>query len=153
MEHYQKTLNRAESDAFANRARTKLAERGFGLWAVELLSEAQFIGYVGLAEPSFRTSFTPCIEIGWRLAQEYWGRGYATEAAEAVLRYAFVSLALTEVVSFTSVGNQRSRRVMERIGMVRDPSEDFDHPNLPVAHPLRRHVLYRLSKSKWAASL
>jgi RimJ/RimL family protein N-acetyltransferase len=153
MEHYPQLLSPAESDAFAKHAWTRLVERGFGLWAVEVLGAAPFIGYVGLSEPSFQAPFTPCIEIGWRLAYEYWGHGYATEAAAAALRYGFGALALAEVVSFTSVGNQRSRRVMERIGMHRRPSEDFDHPNLPEGHPLRRHVLYRLPKSTWVTRL
>jgi len=153
MEHYPQLLTQVESDAFANRARTRLVERGFGLWAVEVLGAAPFIGYVGLSEPCFQAPFTPCIEIGWRLAYEYWGHGYATEAASAALRYGFGTLALAEVVSFTSAGNLRSRRVMERIGMHRRPSEDFEHPDLPEGHRLRRHVLYRLPSSTWATRL
>ena len=149
MEHYPKVLSRLESDALAGRAGSRLLERGFGLWAVEIPGEAPFIGYVGLAEPSFKAAFTPCIEIGWRLAYEHWGHGYASEAASEVLRHGFETLRLTEIVSFTSAGNARSRRVMERIGMQRLSGEDFDHPSLPEGHPLRRHVLYRLARSTW----
>jgi RimJ/RimL family protein N-acetyltransferase len=152
MEHYPATLDRAQSDAFAIRARTKLAERGFGLWALEVRDGAPFVGYVGLAEPSFQAHFTPCIEIGWRLAYDHWGRGYASEAASAVLEHAFGMLALSEIVAFTAVGNRRSRRVMERLGMHRVPSEDFDHPSLPEGHPLRPHVLYRLTRQSWVTN-
>ena len=128
MEHYPATLDRAQSDAFAIRARTKLAERGFGLWALEVRDGAPFVGYVGLAEPSFQAHFTPCIEIGWRLAYDHWGRGYASEAASAVLEHAFGVLALSEIVAFTAVGNRRSRRVMERLGMHRVQSDTLITP-------------------------
>jgi RimJ/RimL family protein N-acetyltransferase len=148
MEFFVRPLERAQSDSFAIRAREKLVERGFGLWAVEATDIAPFLGYVGLAEPSFQALFTPCIEIGWRLAREYWGHGFATEAAAAVIDYAFGTLGLNEIVSFTAVGNQRSRRVMERLGMRRDARDDFDHPNFPEGHPLRPHVLYRLKASR-----
>jgi RimJ/RimL family protein N-acetyltransferase len=147
MEHYPKMLDRAESDAAAARIRTRLSERSSGLWAVEVPGVADFIGYVGLSEPAFQARFTPCVEIGWRLAFEHWGKGYATEAAKAVLTYAFGALGLEEVVSFTVPPNHRSRRVMERLGMRRSPDDDFDHPNLPANHPLRAHVLYRLSRA------
>jgi RimJ/RimL family protein N-acetyltransferase len=143
MEFFPQTLDPAASDAFAHRAQLRLNRNGFGLWAVEVPGVAPFIGYVGLAEPSFNASFTPCTEIGWRLAHPFWGQGYATEAAKVALRYGFDTLGLKEIVSFTSMGNLRSRRVMERIGMQRDPREDFDHPNISKGHRLRRHVLYR----------
>ena len=152
MEHYPQILDRPQSNVFANRIRAKLAERRFGLWAVEAPGVAPFLGYVGLSEPSFQALFTPCIEIGWRLAREHWRHGYASEAASAVLDYAFGPLALSQIVSFTATGNQRSRRVMERLGMRHLASEDFDHPNLPAEHPLRRHALYRLNRSDWALS-
>ena len=103
--------------------------------------------------PSFEAAFTPCVEIGWRLAAEVWGRGLATEGARAVVEYAFTDLGLEELVSFTTVGNMRSRRVMEKLGMTRDADDDFDHPRLPEGHPLRRHVLYRLRREDWQASL
>jgi RimJ/RimL family protein N-acetyltransferase len=99
---------------------------------------------VGLAVPSFEASFTPCVEIGWRLARSCWNLGYATEGARAVVAFAFETLRLAELVSFTVPANAPPRRVMEKLGMTRDPAEDFDHPSLPPEHPLRRHVLYRL---------
>jgi RimJ/RimL family protein N-acetyltransferase len=120
-------------------------EHGFGLWAIELPGVAPFIGFAGLTWARFSAPFTPCVEVGWRLAFEHWGHGYATEAARLALGYGFGTLALSEVVSFTSATNLRSRAVMERLGMRRDPAEDFDYPSFPEGHPLRRHVLYRLS--------
>ncbi len=118
---------------------------GFGLWAVEVLGVAEFVGYVGLSTPGYETAFTPCVEIGWRLASAHWGKGYATEAARAALAYGFETLGLREIVSFTVPANIRSRAVMERLGMQRDPTEDFDHPLLSEGHPLRRHILFRLA--------
>ena len=124
-------------------------ERGFGLWAIEVPDVAPFIGFAGLAVPRFSARFTLCVEVGWRLAFEHWGHGYATEAARLALGHAFGTLALSEVVSFTSATNRRSRAVMERLGMRRDPAEDFDHPGLAEGHPLRRHVLYRLASGSY----
>ncbi|HTU54115.1 MAG TPA: GNAT family N-acetyltransferase [Acetobacteraceae bacterium] len=152
MEHFPKTLDRAESDAFAARLRTELAERGFGRWAVEVPGHAGFIGYVGLREWTFPAPFTPCVEIGWRLAFEHWGKGFASEAAGAVLAQAFGPLGLSEVVSFTVPANRHSRAVMERLGMRRSPDDDFEHPGLPEGHKLRPHVLYRLSRTGWAGA-
>ncbi len=152
MEHFPEALSRSESDALATRISQNLTARGFGLWAVEVPGIADFAGFVGLAVPGFEAHFTPCIEIGWRLAAEHWGRGYATEGARAALGFAFARLHLDEVVSFTVVANSRSRRVMERLGMHRDPADDFEHPSLPEGHPLRRHVLYRLRRQEWRAS-
>jgi RimJ/RimL family protein N-acetyltransferase len=149
MEHFSKTLSHAESDAVAARIRAHLSERGFGFWAVEAPGVAEFIGFVGLSEPKFSAPFMPCVEIGWRLAFDHWGHGYATEAASAALAHAFGPLGLDEVVSFTVPGNARSRRVMERLGMQHSPEEDFDHLKLPEGHPLRPHVLYRLSRTDW----
>ena len=146
MEFFPGVLERAESDAMAERIRAHWARHGFGLWAVEVPGVAPFIGYVGLSAPRFEAAFTPCVEIGWRLAAAHWGRGYATEAARAALAHGFGELALTEIVSFTVPANGRSRAVMERLGMRRDPAEDFDHPLLPPGHPLQRHVLYRLGR-------
>jgi RimJ/RimL family protein N-acetyltransferase len=143
MEFFPKPLDRAESDALAARIRGHFARHGFAQWAVEVPGVADFIGFVGLSVPSFEAHFTPCIEIGWRLAAEHWGRGYATEAARAALDFGFRQLDLEEIVSFTVPANRRSRAVMERIGMTRTPTDDFDHPALPEGHPLRRHVLYR----------
>jgi RimJ/RimL family protein N-acetyltransferase len=144
MEFFPSRLSRVESDAMVDRIQEHFSERDFGLWAIEVRDVAPFIGFAGLAIPRFSARFTPCVEVGWRLAFEHWGRGYATEAARLALGYGFGTLALPEVVSFTSATNHRSRAVMERLGMRRDPAEDFDHPKLPESHPLRRHVLYRL---------
>lgn len=115
----------------------------FGLWAIEVPGVTELAGFVGLSVPDFVAHFTPCVEIGWRLAVQHWGKGYATEGALAVLDYAFTSLQLREVVSFATKENMASRRVMEKIGMIHDEGGDFVHPNLPEGHPLRPHVLYR----------
>lgn len=145
MEFFAGPLSRAESDAMVDRIEKHFGEHGFGLWAIEVPGVAPFIGFAGLTWARFSAPFTPCVEVGWRLAFEHWGHGYATEAARLALGYGFGTLALSEVVSFTSATNLRSRAVMERLGMRRDPAEDFDYPGLPKNHPLRRHVLYRLS--------
>lgn len=146
MEFLPSLLTRKESDALVDRIESHFRERGFGLCAVELRQDRKFLGYVGLAVPRFRAIVTPCVEIGWRLSAESWGRGLATEAAREVVRYAFENLGLGALVSFTVPGNWRSRRVMEKLGMIHNPSEDFDHPNFPEEHPMRRHVLYRLRR-------
>jgi RimJ/RimL family protein N-acetyltransferase len=143
MRHLPRVLSREESDALAARIEAGFDENGFGLWAAEIPGVVPFVGFVGLSIPPFTAHFTPCVEIGWRIAAQYWSRGYATEAARSVLRLAFDTLELAEVVSFTVPGNLPSRRVMEKIGMRRDEADDFDHPWLPAGHPLRRHVLYR----------
>ncbi len=144
MEFMPARLSPAESNLLVDRIESHFREHEFGLYALELRQEGGFIGFAGLSIPSFQAHFTPCVEIGWRLSAEYWGRGLATEAAGAAVRHAFESLALDALVSFTVPANIRSRRVMEKIGMTHDPADDFDHPNLPEGHPLRRHVLYRL---------
>ncbi len=146
MEFMPKRLTRAESDAFVGRIGAHFLDHGFGLWAVQILGGAKFAGYVGLSVPRFHARFTPCVEVGWRLAAEHWGRGYATEGAKAAVAFGFEQLGLKEIVSFTVPANVRSIRVMERIGMTRDPADDFDHPLLPEGHPLRRHVLYRIAR-------
>lgn len=144
MEHFPATLSREDSDALAERIEAGFDEHGFGLWAVE--ADGEFIGFTGLSVPRFTAPFTPCVEIGWRLARSAWGRGYATEAARASLEDGFGRAGLTEVVSFTAVQNVRSQAVMGRLGMTHDPADDFDHPALPAGHPLRRHVLYRIRR-------
>lgn len=138
-------LTREESDQRAMRIDAHFDRHGFGLWAVEVPGTAPFIGFVGLAMPQFEAHFTPCVEIGWRLAAAYWGQGFATEGARAALDFGFQQLGLREIVSFTVPLNLRSRRVMERIGMTHDVAGDFDHPLLPDGHSLRRHVLYRIT--------
>jgi ribosomal-protein-alanine N-acetyltransferase len=148
MECMPALLPRAQSDALARRSEQHFATHGFGPWAVEVPDVAPFIGFVGLSVPAFEAHFTPCVEIGWRLAAAHWGHGYATEAALASARFAFDELEMTQLVSFTTPQNVRSRAVMRRIGMTHDEADDFDHPRLPPGHRLRRHVLYRLQHSR-----
>ena len=150
MEFFPTGLSRVDSDAMADRIQQHFAEHGFGLWAIEVPGIAPFIGFAGLTWARFSAPFTPCVEVGWRLAFEHWGHGYATEAARLALDHGFGTLALSEIVSFTSATNYRSRAVMERLGMRRDPAEDFDYPSFPEGHPLRRHVLYRLGSGSCA---
>lgn len=124
-------------------------KHSYGWWAVSEINQSNFIGFIGLRYIDFPAAFTPAIEIAWRLAYEYWGKGYATEGAKAALAYGFETLQLPEIVSFTAVQNTRSIRIMEKIGMHHDPKDDFDHPKLPKEHKLNRHVLYRLEASEW----
>jgi RimJ/RimL family protein N-acetyltransferase len=147
MRYFPSTLTREQSDALADDAHAHIAEHGWGLWAVERLEGAPFIGFIGLSRPSFEAHFTPAVEVGWRLAREHWGHGYATEGGRAAVEYGFDALRLDEIVSFTSQINWRSRRVMERLGMGHDPADDFDHPRVAEG-PLRRHVLYRIRPSR-----
>lgn len=144
MRHFPARLTRDESDAMIDRIQAGFAERGFDLWALEIIGTGQFIGFTGLAEPRFQAHFTPAVEIGWRLSRPSWGHGYASEAARRVLGFAFNDLGLREVVSFTSAVNVRSQAVMRRIGMTHDPADDFEHP-LVEDGPLRPHVLFRMT--------
>lgn len=148
MRYFPAPLSSAQSDALADKIRLFMQQHGWGLWALEVKSGAPFIGFVGLAIPADDLPCSPCVEIGWRLAAAHWGKGYASEAAEAALHYAFEHLNLAEVVSFTADANQPSRRVMERIGMTSE-GESFLHPRLPQGHPLQKHVLYRLGQQLW----
>jgi RimJ/RimL family protein N-acetyltransferase len=150
MEYMPHSLSKKESDTLAEQIEAHFRQYGFGLCAVELRRGGGFIGFVGLNVPSFDAPFTPCVEIGWRLAAEYWGQGLATEGAHAIVRYGFDTLGLDQLVSFTVPANARSRRVMEKIGMTHDPADDFDHPRLPAGHPLRHHFLYRVHRSAWS---
>jgi len=152
MEHFPAPLTRVESDALIDEFERRFDPRGFGLWALERRDNGEFIGFTGLSAVPWETHFTPAIEVGWRLAPEAWGHGYATEAAREALRFGFERAGLDEIVSFTVPGNVRSRAVMERLGMTRDPADDFDHPRLREGHPLRRHVLYRLDRQSWAGA-
>lgn len=149
--HLQGPMSRERSDDFIDRIEAHWEEHGWGLWAVEVPEVAPFIGYVGLWPADYVQP--GMVEVGWRLAHEQWGHGYATEAARVALEYGFTDVGLAEIVSFTVPQNERSRRVMERIGLVRDPSGDFDHPRVdPVAYPhLVRHVFYRASREDWLA--
>ena len=146
MRFLAKTLTPSESDELAKSIRGHFAEHGFGRWAVEIPGKAPFIGFIGCAFTRFDAHFTPCVEIGWRLAYDYWKKGYAIEGARAAADHAFGQLGLAEIVAFTAPANAASRRVMTRLGMTHDAEDDFDHPALPDEHPLRRHVLYRLQK-------
>ena len=147
MEFFPKILDRTESDTLADRIEAHISKNGWGLWAAELKADHDFIGYVGLSSPRPELPFSPAVEIGWRLSKQNWGQGFATEAARDALRVGFESLELPEIVSFTSVGNLRSRAVMERLGMT--ASDEFDHPNISPGNSLRRHCLYRLSREEW----
>ena len=152
IEYFPNTLSREQSDAAAARIRQQATERGFGLYAIEVPDRAPFVGFVGLMAPTFQAHFTPCVEIGWRLARAHWRHGYATEGARAALRVGFEHLGLGEIVSMTVPDNVRSRRVMEKLGMTRDPAGDFDHPRVPEGNPRRRHLLYRLTQAAWRAA-
>jgi RimJ/RimL family protein N-acetyltransferase len=149
MEHFSRPLTRAESDGFADRIEAAISADGYGLWAVEVSGGAPFIGFVGLAPPSFEAHFTPAVEVGWRLDRHHWGNGYATEAARQSLSYAFEQVGLDEVVSFAVPQNRRSRLVMERIGLTHDEAGDFEHPRHLDDDRLRRHVLYRITRERW----
>ena len=145
MEFFPSPLTREQSDALADRCASLISERGWGLWAIELKTDSSFIGFVGLHIPTAQLPFSPCTEIGWRLAFDYWGYGFATEAAQEALRIGFEVLGLEEIVSFTTVANRRSRAVMDRLGMTE--SGLFEHPSVPVGSSLREHCWYRLPRS------
>ncbi|MFW1734115.1 GNAT family N-acetyltransferase [Acinetobacter sp. ULE_I001] len=146
MRYFPAALSKNESDLLAGRFQDTITEYGWGFWAVELKENQQFIGFVGLANQAEKFTFSPCVEIGWRLAQQYWHQGYATEAAQQCLKFAFEKLALEQVVSFTTVLNQASEKVMQRLGM--DYVENFMHPVLDKNHALAEHVLYRIQNPK-----
>ena len=149
MRFFERTRSRAEADAALDRFVREIDRNGYGFWAVELREIGQAIGFTGLRDIDFGAPFTPAIEIGWRLLTSHWGNGYATEAARACLVYGFEHLALPEIVSFAVAENRPSRRVMERIGMHREPEYDFDHPDVTPGSPLARHAFYRLTAANW----
>ncbi len=151
MRHFPKTLSPEETRALIQRIENRFEEDSFGLWAVEVCDNGEFIGFVGLWRPTFEAHFTPCVEIGWRLARHSWGNGFAPEAAREVLKFAFDNIGLDEIVAMTAVPNKNSMRVMEKIGMIRDPRDNFKHPFLEDGHPLQEHVLYRISKSEFSS--
>jgi RimJ/RimL family protein N-acetyltransferase len=152
MEWFPAPMTGTESDALVDRIEAHFRETGWGLWAVEIPGSDPFIGFVGLSPADLVLGY-PCVEIGWRLSASHWGNGYAPEAALEALRFGFDDLALDEIVSFTSVGNAKSRRVMTKIGMTRNPDDDFDHPRLQKTSPLSRHVLYRIDQAMFSAQL
>lgn len=148
MANFPSTLTRDQSDATMTRIRAHLDREGFGFWAVEIPGVTEFAGFAGIGRPPFM----PVVEIGWRFARAHWGNGYATEAAIAARDWGFANLAIDEIVAFVVPGNTRSQAVMARLGMTRDPSADFDHPLIPEGHPLRRHWLFRMSRSVTSAA-
>ena len=148
MRHFPRVLDEPDSDELADRIEAHFTLNGWGLWAVEVRDGAPFVGFVGLASAD-QVLGRPCIEVGWRLASEHWGHGYAPEAGRECLRFAFEDLELDEVVSFTVPANTQSRRVMEKIGL--ELVTEFDHPRLPIGDPLRRHVLYGVAAADWKA--
>lgn len=152
MRYFPSTMTRQASDTFVDRIEAGFDEHGFGLWALELRDTGEFIGMTGLAWQTFEAPFTPAAEVGWRLARSAWRFGYATEAARAALEFGFTRAGLEEIVSLTTVTNEPSQAVMRRLGMVRDPADDFLHPRVPDDSPLKPHVLYRLSRSGWLDS-
>ena len=148
MEFYPKPMMEEESYSMGSKIQSLINERGWGFWAIEIPNQEKFIGFVGLHIPKESLPFSPCVEVGWRIAKEYWNQGYATEAAKESLRYAFTTLNLNEVVSFTTLVNLRSQAVMQKIGMSNTGS-NFMHPDIEVTHPQCEHVLYKISKLEW----
>lgn len=148
MRYFVKPYSKEESEAMLTRIKDHFTQHGYGFFAVEHRDSEQFMGFVGLNNVHYETPFTPCVEIGWRLLPQFWGKGYATEAASALLDFGFQYLKLKEIVAFTTESNLASRKVMEKIGMTRDLDGDFDHPLVPKDHPLIRHVLYRKKGNK-----
>jgi RimJ/RimL family protein N-acetyltransferase len=146
MEFMTHVLSREESDEFVDRIEAQFARHGFCLYAAELRDSNRFIGFIGIHVPRFEAAFTPCVEIGWRLSPDVWGQGLATEGGHAVVAHAFGNLRLEELVSFTARMNKRAQHLIEKMGMTRDPAEDFDHPLVPAGNPLVPHVLYRLRR-------
>lgn len=143
-EFFASSFSPTESDDLVESIRSCWRERRYGLWALERTETGAFIGYTGLWPAEFEAPFTPAVEVGWRLAPEHWGHGFATEAGHEAVRYGFETVRLAEIVSFTAGGNARSRRVMERLGLRRDLDGDFAHPAMSPGHPARAHVLYRV---------
>jgi 3-dehydroquinate dehydratase / shikimate dehydrogenase len=151
-EFFPKLLNRYESDTSVKNMSDHISRTGWRFWAASLIQTGEFIGFIGLEDVHFAAPFNelaPAVEIGWRLAFNYWGKGYATEGAKAALQYGFEKLHLPEIVSFSAVKNMRSQNVMEKIGMHHNENDDFDHPKLSDGHPLKRQVLYRLKTDEW----
>jgi RimJ/RimL family protein N-acetyltransferase len=148
MEFFPSVLGREASNAAVERWQAQIEARGWGLWAAEIRSTKEFIGFIGLQVPIAPLPFSPCVEVGWRLARNYWGRGYATEGARGAICQGFVQLGLAEIVSFTAVGNLKSRAVMERLGM-QAAEGTFEHPGVPEGSPVREHCLYRLTRDRW----
>ena len=150
MQYFPAPVGREASDTSIDTWQSQFDAQGWSNWAAELRDSNEFIGYIGLTVPRRVLPFSPCVEIGWRLARAHWGQGLATEAARGALRIGFERLGLAEIVSFTALQNQRSRAVMERIGM-HNADQDFEHPGVPLGHALRLHCLYRVGRGEWEA--
>ena len=148
MKYYPNIFTEQKSNEFAKKCETLISNNGWGFWAVELKNSSEFIGFVGLHNPEAKLPFSPCTEIGWRISNLYWGHGYATEAGNAALKFAFEQLKLDEVISFASLKNKKSIRVMEKLNMVNTFS-NFNHPSIPKGHDLQEHVLYKIIKKNW----
>ena len=148
MKYFPSTLNKQESDAMADKIRTLIKTQGWGFWAVEIKEKGEFIGFTGLHKPQDNLPFLPCVEIGWRLAKEHWGKGYATEAAKAALEVAFYKLHIEQLYAFTAIQNNRSQAVMQRLYMI-NTNKNFEHPKVPKKSGLKEHVLYKLTKKRW----
>jgi len=148
MMHFPALLTRAESDNLALRLMEEISTSGWGMWAAELKRTKEYIGFVGLSTPLTEFPFSPCVEIGWRLHPRYWGNGYATEASEKSLEFAFQNIALTEVIAMTTVSNLRSVAVMKRLGL-NNTCQNFMHPKISPENPLAEHLLYRITKKEW----
>lgn len=146
MEHFAATRSLEETKAFINSNKTLFKDLGYCFYATELKQTHELIGFVGIA-PVYEMPCTPAIEIGWRLGTKFWGQGLATEAAKAVIDYAFNALGIGELVSFTATTNKKSERVMQRLGFIRSEKDDFDHPRIVDGHPLKRHIFYRLKNN------
>jgi len=153
MEHFPATLSHQESGALVGHIERGFREHGYGLWALELPGEASFIGFTGLAQVRGDVPFAPAVEVGWRLARQFWGRGLASEAARASLAFGFDVHGMPEIVAYTAMNNERSRAVMRRLGMTRSAAEDFAHPAIPSDDPPSLHVLYRLTAARWRANM
>ena len=151
MEYFPALLSHEESNEMASEIQRRINKNGWGFWAVEEKKSKKFIGFVGLNQPTYELPFNPCVEIGWRLAKEFWGYGYATEAGIKALEYAFETLLLNEVVSFTPVSNKRSEAVMQRLGM-NNSQRNFNHPEVPANSQLYEHLLYKISRRQWQSS-
>jgi RimJ/RimL family protein N-acetyltransferase len=148
MRYFPSLLDQAQSDAMANRCQELIEMRGWGFWAAEERSSGEFVGFIGLHVPSDALPFSPCVEVGWRLARQHWGKGLASEGARAALDFGFETIGLEEIVSFTALVNLRSQAVMERIGMERQ-AQTFRHPAIPDDHELAEHCLYKAGRPSW----